>query len=261
MTDSKTRIAKMMADVDLSGPVPLHIQEKIEEARQTLTHQMTHDDPPSAKNLERLITTDGYKDMERIKVTIQPDPPNKVVYQGINRDAASFPFMRNTKLADDEPPSAKNLENAENPTFGTVGGIDRSNNAISMKPSPYRLQPILNEDGGIDFKLEVDPGYCGIFGAETGKRDPFHWACSTLHDPHYQALLDGKDPGRTNVQTQWDFTKGILSTMAEGLYAVVTGPFYILFGAVLGGSLRFTQLQRRKAAKEGKPWSSNTPED
>lgn len=161
----------------------------------------------------------------------------------------------------DDPPSAKNLENVENPTFGTVGGIDRSNNAISMKPSPYRLQPILNEDGGIDFKLEVDPGNCGIFGAETGKRDPFHWACSTLHDPHYQALLDGKDPGRTNVQTQWDFTKGILSTMAEGLYAVVTGPFYILFGAVLGGSLRFTQLQRRKAAKEGKPWPKNETED
>lgn len=165
----------------------------------------------------------------------------------------------------DDKPSAKNLE--------MVVCMDKDAIADSKNPEFIKLiqsrlkhanETLANDTMRIalsDGTSSLDENYCGIFGAETGKRDPFHWVCSTLHDPRYQALLDGKDPGRTNVQTQWDFTKGILSTMAEGLYAVVTGPFYILFGAVLGGSLRFTQLQRRAAAKEGKPWTDNEPED
>ena len=107
----------------------------------------------------------------------------------------------------------------------------------------------------------IDVGQCGIFGVEMGEKDPHHWACSTLHDPYYQALLDGKDPGKSNAGVQWQFTKGILGNMAQGLYAVISGPFYIVFGALLGGTLRFTQLQYRNDAKRGIKPPSNTPED
>lgn len=170
----------------------------------------------------------------------------------------------------DDKPSAKNLENVitiEREQLNTCLDIEQkvvetmqkrlADSAIKLAQSAY-LEAL--SDGTATIDLDKN-GNCGIFGAETGKRDPFHWACSTLHDPHYQALLDGKDPGQTNVQTQWGFTKGILSTMAEGLYAVVAGPFYILLGAWIGGTLRFTQLQRKNAAKRGEKYPSNSPED
>lgn len=136
----------------------------------------------------------------------------------------------------DDPPSAKNLENVE--TVVTLSGkvIEASRQV-----------------------LIVDPGYCGL-GIETGKHDPWWKRVCQPHDAHFNALKAGK-PDTSNVKAQAEFASGILKGMAEGAWMLISGPFYLVFGGLIGGTLRYTQLQRRQAAKEGKPWPSNTPED
>lgn len=85
---------------------------------------------------------------------------------------------------------------------------------------------------------ETDPGYCGLFGIETGKHDPFYksGACPD-HDKETAANRDGH-PYTTNSETALKFMGRTLYTgaaeLAEGVYAGVTAVPYALIGGGVG---------------------------
>lgn len=98
---------------------------------------------------------------------------------------------------------------------------------------------------------DSDPGYCGLFGIETGERDPF-WksgACQD-HDKETAANRDGK-PYTTNSETALKFMGRTLYTGAaevvEGVYAGAMAVPYALIGGGVGFLMWFgRQVIRRR---------------
>lgn len=179
------------------------------------------DDPPSAKNLERIRLEPAPK-AEGVKITIERD----VLEASLDSEKRIIETMQK-RLAD---------------------------STLKLAQSAY-LEAL--SDGTAT--INVDEGYCGL-GIETGKHDPWWKRVCQPHDAHYNALKAGK-PDTSNVKAQAEFATGILKGMAEGAWMLISGPFYLVFGGLIGGTLRYTQLQRRKATKEGKPWPKNEGTD
>jgi hypothetical protein len=88
-----------------------------------------------------------------------------------------------------------------------------------------------------------DPGHCGLPPIETGEWDPF-WPECAKHDEEYIKLKEGKET-KSNLETQTDFAAGVFVTMAQGAYALLAGPAYILIGS-LGGALRWLQIKANR---------------
>ncbi|HRH31973.1 MAG TPA: hypothetical protein PLK06_01480 [bacterium] len=99
----------------------------------------------------------------------------------------------------------------------------------------------------ISLEGDNDPGYCGISGIETGPLDPWHLRICKPHDDAYNRLKAGDDDGGMRVAGK--FVGGVLKGMAEGAWMLVTGPFYLVFGGIVGGLVRFGQLERRGKVK------------
>lgn len=110
------------------------------------------------------------------------------------------------------------------------------------------LQPdgSYKDDQGTTYpQFMFDPGFCGIWNAETGGWDPYHILACKPHDIAMAKLKLGyKDPSTSNVKAFGEFSKGVAVTMARGLYAVVMGIPYLVFGGI-GGMLRWEYLENK----------------
>jgi len=90
----------------------------------------------------------------------------------------------------------------------------------------------------------TDPGYCGLAPLETGKWDPFWQIACKRHDRAFDKLKAG-NPDKTGLQVTGEFMGDVIAGAAEGLYAVVTAPIYLLVGG-LGGLVRWNSISMKK---------------
>lgn len=104
-----------------------------------------------------------------------------------------------------------------------------------------------------------DPGYCGLYPAETGPKDPFWWTVCRPHDKRFIALRAG-NPIASEWVTARDFVEGCIKLAGqsavnlitqptwEDAYVLAFWPVYAFFGG-FGGMERWQQLELRMHPK------------
>ena len=121
----------------------------------------------------------------------------------------------------------------------------RTDTLIQQPDGSYK-----DSNGTIYPQALFDDGYCGIWNVETGSWDPFYKGACKPHDISFIRLKNGyKNPEDSNLKVAGRFAGSVLSEMASGAYAVLTGPFYLFFG-MLGGLLRWEYLERKQGEKQ-----------